>query len=188
MGHPGNARFTILDAMAMVAAAAVGVTLSRWYYQDVMSIARPRARTLEYRSWVYLATLLALPFAGALAWCRLRRPYRPARRLAREPGAVALLATAVSVVMIVIDQVLMLGLPSPPGTRFIGGTWRPLVQPAGMLATVTGPAICAAWSFQWLTGYWRPQSGWIDPAGRALGVIWIIFFALRAWFLVNLRP
>jgi hypothetical protein len=188
MGRPGDTRTTIQDAMAMVAAAAVGVTLSRWYYEDVTGIARIQSRTLEYRTWVYLATLLVLPFAAALAWCRLRRPCRPARRLAREPGLVALLATGVSVVFIVIDQILMLGLPSPRGTRFIGGIWRPLVHPAAMLAAITGPAVCAAWSVQWLAGYWRPTSGWIDHASRALGTIWVIIFAFRAWFLVNLWP
>ncbi len=172
----------------MVAATAAGLALSRAYYEQVMVVARAQSRSMEYRGWVYLTAVLALPFLAALAWCRLRRPYRPTRRLAREPGTVALLAATVSVVAIAIDQVLMETLPGPPGTRFIGGIWRPLVGLGGMLATVTGPAICAAWSLQWLAGYWRPKSGWIDRAGRALGMTWIILFMLRSWFLLNLWP
>jgi len=188
IGQRCDGRFTILDGMAMVAAAAVGVALSRSYYGEVMSVARIQGRPIDYRAWVYLATLLALPSAAALAWCRLRRPFRPTRRLAREPGSVALLAVTVSVVAVVIDEVLMRTLPGPPGTRFIGVPWRPLIGPAGMLAILTGPAICAAWSLQWLAGYWRPQSTWIDRAGRALGVTWIIFFVLRSWLILNLWP
>jgi len=188
IGNRGVTRFTILDAMTMVAAAAVGVALSQSYFDQVMSVARTQSRSLEYRAWVYLATLSVLPFVAALALCRLRRPFRPTRRLAREPGTVALLAVAVSVVAIVIDQALMLTLPSPPGTRFIGGIWRPLVGVGGMLATVTGPAICAVWSFQWLAGYWRPQSGWIDRAGMGLGMVWISLFVFRSWFLLNVWP
>jgi hypothetical protein len=188
MGRRDGTRFTILDAMAMVAAAAVGVALSRSYYGEVMSVERIQGGSFEYRAGVYLAALLALPFAAALAWCRLQRPYRPIRRLAREPGSVALLAVTVCVVTLVLDQVLMLMLPGPPGTRFIGGAWRPLIGPAGMLATITGPATCAAWSLQWLAGYWRPRSGWIDRAGRALGITWIILFVLRSWLLLHLWP
>lgn len=188
IGQRGNGRFTISDGMAMVAAAAVGVALSRSYYGDVISVARIQGRRLDYRAWVYLTTLVALPFAAALAWCRLRRPFRPTRRLAREPGSVALLAVTVSVIAVVLNEVLMWTLPGPPGTRFIGMSWRPLIGPAGMLATVTGPAICAAWSLQWLAGYWRPRSGWIDRAGRVLGITYIVFFLLRSWLLLYLWP
>ena len=188
MANRGDARFKILDAMAMVAAAAVGAACVRSYYEQVMSVSPTRSGLMEYRGWVYLAALIALPFVAALAWCRLRRSFRPTRRLAREPGTVAPLAAAVTLVATVVDQVLMLTLPGPPGTRFLGVTWRPLVGPAAMLATVTGPAVCAAWSVQWLAGHWRLRPGWIDHAGMALGMVWIVLFLLRSWFLLNLWP
>jgi len=88
--------------MSMVAATAAGLALSRAYYEQVMVVARARSRSFEYRGWVYLTAVLALPFVAGLAWCRLRRPYRPTRRLAREPGTVALLAATVSIVAIAI--------------------------------------------------------------------------------------
>jgi hypothetical protein len=188
MTQKADGRFTILDAMAMVAAAAVGVALARYYYDEVMSVGGTRGGSFEFRAGVYMAALLLLPFAAALASCRLRRPCRPARRMAREPGSVALLAVTVSVVLMMIDQVVMLTLPGPPGTRYIGGSWRPLIQPAPMLAMITGPAICAAWTLQWLARYWRPRPGWIDRAGRALGMTWVILFFLRSWLLLHLWP
>src|SRR4051812_28247265 len=113
MKFRGDARFTILDAMAMVAAAAAGVALSRAYYEEVTSYVRPRL--LEYRDRFNLAALSSLPFVAALAWCRLRRPHLPTRRLAREPGVVVLLATAITIIAILVGQVLSHALPGPSG-------------------------------------------------------------------------
>jgi hypothetical protein len=177
-----NRRFTILDGMALVAAAAVGAALARAYYGDAIAIAPRPGRPLESREWVYLTSFVALPFAAALAWCRLRRPWRNVRRLAREPGLVALLAVAISAVAAAIDVVLSKTLPELPGARYVGGAWTPLFQAGRVLATLTGPAVCAAWSTEWLVGYWRPNPGWVDHAGRAFGIIWILLFALRSWF------
>ena len=143
---------------------------------------------MEYRGWVYRGALLVLPLSAALAYSRLRRPWRPARRLAREPGAVALLATAVSLLAILADQVLSQTLPGPPGTRRLMFSWRPLISPAGMLALVVGPAVLAAWATQWLGGHWRIRPGWIDRFGFALGMIWILLFLLRSWLLFHYSP
>jgi hypothetical protein len=187
-GHRVDARFTILDAMALVAASAFGVALSRAYYVEIASVRGSGSVAMEYRTRVYLTAVFVLPFAAALLWCRLRRPCRSTRRLAREPGVGALLAVAVTVVAIAIDQVLMYTLPGPPGTRFIGLIWKPMIGLGSMLATVTGPAVCAVWSLQWLAGLWRPTSDWIDRAGRVLGLTWILFFVLRSWLLLHLWP
>jgi hypothetical protein len=182
--HDGD-RFTLLDLIGLIAAAGVGVGLARFHFEQVAAVSR-FAALMEYRGWVYRVALLVLPFAAAIAWSRLRRPWRPARRIAREPGSVALLATAVSVVMILVDEILSETLPGPPGTRRIGVPWRPLINPAGMLATVPGPAVLAAWATQWLSGHWRIRPGWIDRAGFALGLIWIILFLSRSWLLLHL--
>jgi hypothetical protein len=84
-----------VDTIALVAAPAVGLTLARYHFEQVDSV-RQFALMGEYRGWVYRGALLVLSFSAALTWSRLRRPWRPARRLAREPGAIVLLAAAVS--------------------------------------------------------------------------------------------
>jgi hypothetical protein len=190
-GRRGEARFTIKDAMAMVAAVAVGIALARSYHEELISVAGPQGRSFHYQAGAYMATLVVVPFAAALAWCRLRRPFRPIRRLAREPGTVALLAIAVCIVAAVLEEALIWALLVLAGTRIIGLVWRPLVDAAASLAGMIGPAVCASWSLQCLAGHWRPQPGWIDRAGRALGTIGIILFALHPWFLwflLNLWP
>jgi hypothetical protein len=90
----GGERFTIADATGLVAATAIGLALARHYWEQLGLIYQ--AGRAEYVEWVYRGALLVLPLSAALAWSRSRRPWRPARRLAREPGAVALLATAAS--------------------------------------------------------------------------------------------
>ena len=175
-------RFTLSDAMGLVAASAVGVALARSFYEQDASLG-----PIQYRSWVYLTALLVMPFTAALAWSRLRRPWT-ARRLAREPGAVALLAAAISVALIFLEEVLSVALPGPPGTRSIRNSWSPVVGSAGWLAVLPGPMVLVAWSTQWLAGRWRPGPGWIDRAGRALGMTWIVLYALRAWVLFHLWP
>jgi hypothetical protein len=46
-------------------------------------------------------------------------------------------------------------------------------------------AVLGAWTGQFMTRRWRPESSWIDRAGRMLGAFWIVLlvmlYALRAW-------
>jgi len=180
----GRERFTIADAIALVAAAAVGLTLARYHFEQFNSV-RQFASLGGYRGWVYRGALLVLPFSAALTWSRLRRPWRPARRLAREPGAIALLATAVSLLAILAAEVLSQTLPGPPGTHRVALIWPPLINPAIRLASMPGLAVLAAWATQWLGGRWRLRPGWIDRFGFALGMIWVLLFLLTSWLLFH---
>ncbi len=140
---------------------------------------------MDDRGWIFRGALLILPFSAALTWSRLRRPWRPARRLAREPGAVAQLALAVCLLAILADEVLAQMLPGPPGTRRISVIWTPLMNPAVRLASWPGPAVLAAWATQWLGGKWRLRPGWIDRLGFALGMTWVLLFLLNSWLLFH---
>lgn len=183
----GRERFTIADTIALVAAAAVGLTLARHHFEQVNSV-RQFAPLGAYRGWVHRGALLVLPFSAALTWSRLRRPWRPARRLAREPGAIAVLATAVSLLAILADEVLSQTLPGPPGTQRVAIIWKPLINPAMRLALLPGPAVLVAWATQWLGGRWRLRPGWIDRFGFALGLIWVLLFLLNSWLLFHWPP
>jgi hypothetical protein len=183
----GRERFTIADAIALVAAAAVGLTLARYHFEQVTSVSQA-SPLWGYRGWVYRGALLVLPFCAALTWSRLRRPWRPARRLAREPEAVALLATAVCLLAILADEVLSQTLPGPPDTRRYVVIWKPLMNPAIRLASLPGPAVLAAWATQWLGGRWRVRPGWIDRLGFALGMTWVLLFLLNSWLLFHWTP
>lgn len=180
-------RFTIADAMGLIAAAAIGLALARTHFEQVAIVDR-MAAWLEYRGWVYRIALLILPFSAAVGWSRSRRPWRPARRLAREPGTVALMATAVTLLAVMVQEILSYTLPGPPGTLHVKSAWRPLIDPSGWLSAMVGPAILAAWATQGLGGHWRIRPGWIDRSGLALGMVWVALFLLRSWLLFHVPP
>jgi hypothetical protein len=73
--------------------------------------------------------------------------------LGRLPGVVTVDLPGV----VTVDQVLSLTLPEPPGTRYVGGSWRPLIGMGATLGTLRGPAVCMAWSVEALAELWRPQ-------------------------------
>ena len=92
-------RFTIGDAMILVAAIAIGVAGSRTYFDGLQTITKsPAARTSLSRAriayiWPFLAAMtLAVP---VLQWSQSRGR---CRRLSRRPGIAACHAAAVGIV------------------------------------------------------------------------------------------
>jgi hypothetical protein len=49
------------------------------------------------------------------------------------------------------------------------------------LLILVGGAIASVWIVMWLSGTWRADPSWIDRAGRALGIYWIMISALFGW-------
>jgi hypothetical protein len=43
------------------------------------------------------------------------------------------------------------------------------------------PAVAGAWLALVLSGRWRPEPDWIDRAGRAFGVCWIVSPFIATW-------
>jgi hypothetical protein len=43
------------------------------------------------------------------------------------------------------------------------------------------PAVAGAWLALALSGRWRPERDWLDRAGRALGVCWIVSPLIASW-------
>ena len=52
---------------------------------------------------------------------------------------------------------------------------------------LAGTSVAASWIFLLASGAWRPERGWIDRAGRALGWFWIITLPLTGWWDFHLR-
>ena len=46
---------------------------------------------------------------------------------------------------------------------------------------LVGGAVASVWIVMWLGGTWRAERSWIDRAGRALGVYWIMTSVLFGW-------
>jgi hypothetical protein len=163
--------FSLLDAMALVAALALGLALARWRTRG----SYPNVDALKISWWV---ASVALPATAAVLLMGLRR--EPLRRLARRPGFVASAAALLAVAWGAAGRFSVPRLPlicgtgldidapeSPFWTEVEGFLWSGLDYQAIALA------VQAAWGLLLAGRRWRAEPTWIDRLGRALGAVWI---------------
>jgi hypothetical protein len=165
-------RFSVLDAMILVAATAVGFgairTCSSEYYNNVLWPYRPMPAA-SWLSWSAVVLshsafcLSPLPAAWTVAALvlRLRAPRPPLARLMRQPGAVAGVA-ATLVIALGIGHYLS-DLPR--------SSWHD--APFEYTNYALGCAVAAGWLILALSRRWRAEPSWLDRLGRGLGVYWI---------------
>lgn len=155
-------RFTLLDAMLLTAATAVGLSVSRFLEPDLHPVDLLR----DIRSLAgFLAPILA---CWVVAWfvIRFRGPRPRFRRLVRQPGMVGCLAAA---------GVLAIRWGHEPFVMLLTGrTLGFFMSEKGWPAHYfVGPAVLAAWMTLALGGRTRPARGWIDRLGWSIGWTWV---------------
>jgi hypothetical protein len=166
--------FTMLDLMALVAAAAVGFSTARVYWAEVLSkVARPGGYYLHDR----LAAGAGFLGSYSVALMALRSiPPRPRwRRIARQPGTVASLSASVVLLLSLPNVVIAYWRQGPTGGIYM--SWVVLFD---YVPKEIGAAVGAAWAVAATTGHWRPEPTWIDRAGRALGAAWIAYLLVQS--------
>jgi hypothetical protein len=119
---------------------------------------------LVIQGGVQLLSCFVAPLTPALIVARLRRPRPPRLVLACQPGFVA--SVALCVATIVAVDLSMTGSVSIP----------PVL---GMI--LPGATVLASWSVLIATRRWRPEAGWIDRAGRAVGAFWLATIPWSIW-------
>ena len=158
--------FTLSDAMALLAATAVGLAL----VCGLMEVPQLRSGTLRRMG---LAAPLAAAWALTLLGLRLRRPRPSLRRLARQPGTAAgimvLVALPVAAGWLLAARTIDSFENLPP--LILGRDGYPSFE---RLTTTIGPLVLGAWLILALCGLRRPEPGWIDRLGRLLGAYWIV--------------
>jgi hypothetical protein len=199
--RPGDPvrRFTLLDAMILVAATAIAIPAiwsqidNEWtdafvpsYWDRVQG---------GWRAWpgvmpaVFIADVIELARPCLATWTlallalRLRRPRPTRRRLLLRPGMVACVAAACVLCLNTLGLLAFLLL------ELCLGRGVPIVIDKGIFSlTVTdwsvdqvAFAVLAAWICLVLGGRRRPERSWIDRGGRALGDAWILA-ALSHWW------
>ncbi len=171
--------FALVDLLILVAALAAG-----------MALCRPRIRGLafdpeagflsdpptRYPLWQVLlwpdnvvvvgSAMASMAMLGLLA-VSLRPPRARRRALLRRPGFVACVAGAAAMAA----NGLEVGAPALFQDALPTGVWNPF-DPFWKVRI--GPSVIAAWLFLAGGGRWRSEAGWIDRAGRLLGLFWIL--------------
>jgi hypothetical protein len=154
--------FTILDAMILVGASAVGLALARTILKDALMM--PRSPMWVARPITYFLLSWTLAFIPL----RLRRPRPPLHRLMDQPGMAACCAVAIVTAIDVISRAIYVLLLEPPHAReMLARYWRGNSQHLG-------PAVAVTWLGLFLSRRWRPEPGWLDRIGRVIGVFWLL--------------
>jgi hypothetical protein len=205
MRTPQNRRCTLLDAMTLVAATAVGLSLARAYSLESLSNnleGYPFVPKVLLSIWAAIIAVLPVPamWSIALFGLGLRRPRPALRRLVRQPGFVA--TGAVTLVAAVRLTGFLTLIARTPGIRFYtlglsffdafsvrvsypGPTRAATLYNSAYFASSAfgvSMAVSAAWLLLVASGRWRAEPVWIDRLGRALGIFWIAIIPFSCWW------
>jgi hypothetical protein len=190
-------RFTLADAMILVAAVAAGLAFSRAWLRCATERAMYSSAIFPRDSWPPLATVsrwlvqewpLVAMMAPALLVLRARRPRPPRRRLFAPPGLVACAAVMIAMALEALANIVQVVLYA----MSLGGS-KNVLDEVGVLnirqaalgvfsSTTIGIVVAAVWGSMALTGRWRPEPSWIDRAGRVIGWLWIALIPIRIHF------
>jgi hypothetical protein len=164
--------FTIVDAMILIAATAVGLGVIRDWTAPVFTYVLRTHEVPSPSGLLMIAELTLVPilfyWTIAVVGIRLRRPRPSLRRLGRQPGLVACLAVILATLIsfsIGRYPVLFSGKAQP-------GELSSLLMnlsPPHMVA----PGVAVAWMVLAVSSRWRPDPGWIDRLGRSVGFAWL---------------
>ena len=175
--------FTILDAMVLVAVAALGVYSIRSnleYALGTYTVPFLLARVASTYLWIVFPALEILTMSVAVLGL-MHRP-RSFRRLTCQPGFVA---GAAAVMIVGVGALTNLGYlaawyrfgPGPP-PWWRGGSWAPDLMYFNNRMSQISSATLVAWTLMAVGGRWRPVPDWLDRLGRVMGAMWIAFIPL----------
>jgi len=171
-------KFTLVDAMVLVAAIGVAFVLIREYLESLpfrrilLLVAHDPALSWLWRLGTVLSGILA-PLAVSLSlalWIlRFREPRPDLHRVFRQPGMVACSATVIETSVFVLKVLF-----SEYYVVRKGWMMPQLNQLWIIRLPWNGEVVAVAWILLWLSGRWRSEPSWIDRAGRVLGVYWVV--------------
>ncbi len=179
-------KFTVLDAMVLIAATGIAFVPIRlflwenWHFPDEMSV--PEIWRLGLEVNVSLIPL-ALSLSIALSLLSVTGPRPSRRRVYRRPGMAACTVALVYAILSTIGYAVFLYFSRAlQGGMFNDNSSMMLWIRIGMQPMfLVGGAVASVWIVMWLSGTWRAEPSWIDRAGRALGVYWIMISVLFGW-------
>lgn len=180
--------FTLIDAMILIAAIAIGLKAGVAFYRFMLvrtmtqfGVSDPLFRTVaalnlirheRARGTVTSAALFLACCTSGLLVLRLRRPHPPIRRVALRPGSAVLVAVLFSATFSGVIHLVRVwrgegDLPSRVGDFIDYGSYH--------FARNTESCVVLIWAVLALGRRWRVR-GWIEWSGLVLGASWILIF------------
>jgi hypothetical protein len=159
-------RFTVRDAMIIVAAAAVGGLGYR--ANDAIMVERGyvwgSGGAIE--GWVILGGPGLAALTAGLAVARLLSPHPPRIDLFRQPGFAAV-CVALALTARRFAEAMLADWLVRYDDWFLSVEWPKAIQEASL-------GILTAWSVLALAGCLRAERGWIDRGSRAVALLWVL--------------
>jgi hypothetical protein len=153
--------FKLVDAMILVAAAALGMASMRPGWNQFQMFWAGTKRAPTWQAYVVMAqtglTIALLMLAVAYVWIRLIPPRLRGSDLMRQPGMLVL--------------VLLIGLSMP---LLALSAFVPLVAPTNMIFAL---ALGLSWYVACRRYRSRAEPGWIEGLGRSFGVGLVVAIA-----------
>jgi hypothetical protein len=181
-------KFTLIDAMVLVAATAIGLVPMRYVYADG-TLGQTLSAGLGWETLAmislgssFVVTPLLVTWSLALWLLRLRQPRPRFRRLFRQAGMAATTAILLTALLVAFK------LASVLGVAFLGDSAPSAVS--GILLfdilfmytrsclTALCDGVLAVWLVLWLARVGRSEASWLDRAGRALGIFSVVYSLL----------
>jgi hypothetical protein len=153
-------RFTLVDAMVLVAAVGASLALMRPYMLGItLLVTHRRPYLLALSAPAHYGPTFLVPLTVAALALRLRRPRPPIRRAFRGLGMVGCLAS--------IPGIALANAPSPRGPMDMPG---PFWLAGGFEA---GLCVLGAWVALVAQCRWCREPDWVGWLGRAISLGWL---------------
>jgi len=156
-------KFTLADIMILVAFTAGGLAMAR-------HVSLPTSRDWWYVYPMEKGSPVLAAWTVAVLALRLRTPRPAARRVFRQPGAAAGLVSVATLAVWAVIQAIE-AYRNPQG-------YLTLIVFSGI---GVGAAVLGAWLVLLVTRTVRPERGWIDRSGIAIGCGWISLMGISLW-------
>jgi hypothetical protein len=174
-------RFTIKDAIVLVAATGIGFAGARSQQADAVR----QGYVLLGTSHFYGFFIFALPVSLFLAWTlallvlRLLRPRPRYRRLIGSPGFTVYYAIGLGATFTVYSFALERLIQVHNGANRMTWIYELFRFNNYSISTYVAPGVASGWFLLYLFGRWRRRSDrdWIEVCGIALGFGWIVLMA-----------
>jgi hypothetical protein len=188
MLEPRRRRFTLADAMLLVAATTPGMILLRiavgfnLFARDPSPRVPPGRDFVEFLSLAVACVLLSLSPAVLVLTARLPEPTR--RDVIGGPGFVACLAAMVALVFPLAYFAV--------GVAFSHGIVNNITlyynNMVGRWVHVAGPMITGAWLALALVGRWQVKPIWTDRLGCVIGACCVLLYVYVEFYFIVVLP
>jgi len=179
MYKPLSRKFTLLDAMILIGATAVGFACARAvesWINAFYAFLNPNILWLRFHVGVCVAGVFLAIWSVTLLGIGTRWTLAGIRRSLQQPGTTACAASTLIVLSILSAKTLWAA--SHRSRAFHPASWAD----TGAWGPQVGGAVAIAWLVLAACERWHTAPDWIERAGRGIGIGWIALGIVDAVF------